>query len=401
MEDLLYLAHRLPYPPNKGDKIRSYHEVRLLAQHYRVHLGTFIDDPRDARYVSELQKHCASMLAIPLNPRWAKLASLRGLLTNQALTLPYYRHARLQQWVDQTIRTYAVHKAVVFSSPMVQYLDRHLKCALITDFCDVDSAKWSRYAAEHRWPASWIYAREGQRLLAFEQQAACRSVASLFATSAELTLFQQCSPTLSHKVALHAIGNGVDSDYFSPEYAGTSPYVGDEPTIVFTGVMDYLPNIDAVTWCAQEILPRIRTQQPRTRFVIVGMNPTTAVQELAQTCPGVQVTGRVDDVRSYLAHADVVVAPLRIARGIQNKVLEAMSMARPVVMTPAPAAGLIGQAGVDFATADSAADFAIQVLSLLRTPRGVAMGQQARARVQADYDWDSNLARLLDLVRGA
>ena len=188
----------------------------------------------------------------------------------------------------------------------------------------MDSAKWSQYANSRSWPLSAIFKREGARLLAFERAVANGTEASVFVTPAEAQLFRTLAPECSTRV--HHAQNGVDTDYFSPAHELPNPFATDEDAIVFTGAMDYWPNVDAVTWFARDVLPTIATQRPRARFYIVGIAPTPAVQALAQD-PRVVVTGRVPDVRPYLKHARVVVAPLRVARGIQNKVLEAMAMA--------------------------------------------------------------------------
>ena len=390
MRPLLYLAHRLPFPPNKGDKIRSFHLLRHLAQRWRVHLGCFVDAQEDLAHVPELARYCASHCALPMNPRLARLKSLRGLLSGEALTLPYYRSAAMQRWVADTVAREGIAHAVVFSSAMAQYTEGLNGVRTVTDFCDVDSAKWSQYAAEHRWPAAWIYGREGRKLLDFERVVAARSVASLFATPAEARMFRELAPEAA---GVLSVENGVDTAYFAPSESRASPYAPGEAAIVFTGAMDYWPNIDAVSWFARDILPLVRRSRPDVRFYIVGMNPAPAVSALADGA-SVVVTGKVPDVRPYVQHARVVVAPLRVARGIQNKVLEAMALARPVVVSSASAEGLNGRAGEEFATASTEAEFAQRVLDLFDAPAAEAMGLRARARILADRDWDRNLAAI-------
>jgi sugar transferase (PEP-CTERM/EpsH1 system associated) len=390
MEPLLYLTHRLPYPPNKGDKIRSYHLLRYLSQHYRVFLGSFIDDERDAEHLPAVRKLCGGIRIERLHPGLAKLVSLRGLISGEALTLPYYRNAALARWVDETVREFGVRKAVLFSSPMAQYTLPHPELRVVADFCDVDSAKWTQYADTRPWPLSWVYRREGQRLLQFERRAARSAAATVFVTAAEAQLFAERAPESGPQ--LRAVGNGVDSDYFAPLSERESPFRGNEIPVVFTGAMDYWPNIDAVIWFATEILPRVRAVNDQVHFYVVGMNPAPAVTALAQL-EGVTVTGRVPDVRPYLQHARVVVAPLRIARGVQNKALEAMAMARPVVVTAACAAGIGGAVGREYEAAADALSFAQRVLDYLDPLVGDAVGQRARRRIRSEYSWDSNLSR--------
>ncbi|MDE2598535.1 MAG: TIGR03087 family PEP-CTERM/XrtA system glycosyltransferase [Rhodocyclaceae bacterium] len=387
MARLLYLVHRLPYPPNKGDKVRSFHLLKHLARDHEVHLGTFIDDPADEEYVDTVRGYCAGLHVERLSPRIAKLSSLSGLLSGEALSLPYYRRRGMRDWVAATLAQRPFDAAVVFSSVMAQYVPDTLPC--LVDFVDADSAKWTAYAASHRWPMSWIYRREGRMLLKFERQVAARARRSFFVTPAEAALFTKMAPECSASV--DAVGNGVDADFFSPQHAGVSPYGEDELPLVFTGAMDYWPNIDAVCWFAAEVLPRLRAVEPRLRFHIVGRSPTPAVLALAGE--GVAVSGTVPDVRPWLAHAAVVVAPLRIARGVQNKVLEAMAMGRPVVAARGCANAIEAGQGTDFLTAESADEYVAAIRHLLaNAPAAAEVGANGRACVVARYSWDAHLA---------
>jgi sugar transferase (PEP-CTERM/EpsH1 system associated) len=395
MESLLYLAHRLPYPPNKGDKIRSFNVLRRLAQRYRVFLGCFVDAADDMAQVPRLARWCADVCAVPLDPRLARARALAGFVSGEALTLPYYRSARLQAWVQRVIAREAIAKAVAFSSPMAQYVEQLPGVRTLVDLVDVDSAKWTAYADEHRWPLSAVYRREGRRLLAFERRAVARSAAAVLVTRAEVQLFEQLAPECAGRV--YAIENGVDTEYFAPRAELPSPYAAGEVPVVFTGAMDYWPNVDAVTWFAREVLPRLAERRPQLRFYVVGMNPAPAVRALA--CDArVVVTGTVDDVRPYLQHAAAVVAPLRIARGVQNKVLEAMAMARPVVVSAAAADGIAAEPGVDFACAADAAGFVERTLAVLDAATGRAMGERARTRIRAGYAWEHSVDRFAELL---
>lgn len=389
MSNILYLVHRLPYPPNKGDKVRSYHLLKHLAAKHRVFLGTFIDDPQDEAYVEQMPQFCAGMHIARLSPKFAKLRSLRGLLTNEALTLPYYRDQQLQDWVDRTLRDQSIDAAVIFSSAMAQYVQGAANLRTLVDFVDVDSAKWSQYAPNHRWPLSWLYRREGARLQAFERSVAQKADHSFFVTDNETGLFCASAPECREHVS--PMCNGVDSDLFSPEHELASPYGEGEIPLVFTGAMDYWPNIDAVSWFAQEILPALLARWSRLRFYIVGRSPAPAVQALAGD--RVVVSGTVPDVRPYLRHAAVVVAPLRLARGIQNKVLEAMAMGLPVVASQECAGAVDAVSGRDFLTAASVEDYQQQIEFLLRSPEhAAAMGKAARDQVLARYSWASHLS---------
>ena len=389
MEPLLYLTHRIPFPPNKGDKLRSFHLLRHLSKRYRVHLGTFIDDPADAGHVPALASYCASWHVASIQPRLARLRSLQGLFTGEALTLRYYRDDDLNRWVRRVVREEGIRSAVVFSSAMAQYVDASLGLRVIVDFVDVDSAKWDQYARMHRWPLSHVYDREGSRLLAFERAVANAAHASVFVTRNEADLFRRLAPECAERV-YHA-GNGVDTTYFDPGLDVPDPYPPGEEPLVYTGAMDYWPNVDAVCWFATDVLPAIVASRPRARFYVVGMNPAPAVQALARDAR-IVVTGRVADVRPYVRHACAIVAPLRVSRGIQNKVLEAMAMARPVVVSQQAAAGLSGTASLHYEVAADAHDFAQRTLAVMDPSVGQRLGEAARHHIRAQYDWDANLA---------
>lgn len=389
MSNLLFLVHRLPYPPNKGDKVRSYHLLKHLAGRHRVFLGTFIDDPQDEEYVDVVRGYCAEMHVARITPRLAKLFSLIGLVSNQPLTLAYYRNAGLQAWVERTLREQQIDAVLVFSSVMAMFVEAASQQRQLVDFVDVDSLKWSQYAVKHRWPMSWLYRREGRRLLAFERAVASQAERSFFVTEGEADLFRGLAPECADKV--EAMCNGVDADYFSPEHGFPSPFGAQELPLVFTGAMDYWPNIDAVTWFVAEILPRLQQNWPDARFYIVGRSPTPAVEALAGQ--HVVVTGTVPDVRPYLRHAAVVVAPLRLARGVQNKVLEAMAMAMPVVASQECATAIDAIPERDFLTAGTISQFVSQVESILREPaRAASIGTAARQQVLARYSWDAHLS---------
>ncbi|HEY1182305.1 MAG TPA: TIGR03087 family PEP-CTERM/XrtA system glycosyltransferase [Rhodocyclaceae bacterium] len=389
MARLLFLVHRLPYPPNKGDKVRSYHLLKHLARQHEVHLGTFVDDPDDEQHVDTVRALCAELHTERLSPRLAKLRSLSGLISGEALSLPYYRQGGMHDWVEATAARHAFDAAVVFSSVMAQYVPAGLPS--LVDFVDADSAKWTAYADTCGWPMSWVYRREGRRLLDFERRIALQARRSFFVTPAEVDLFTRLAPECTGQV--EAVGNGVDADFFSPAQGGVSPYAADELPLVFTGAMDYWPNVDAVCWFAAEILPALRQRWPTLRFHIVGRSPTPAVLALAGE--GVAVSGTVPDVRPWLAHAAVVVAPLRIARGVQNKVLEAMAMGRPVVAASTCTAAIDAAAGSELLAATTAEDYVAAIDALLQDrPRADAVGMHGRQCVLNKYSWDAHLAGL-------
>jgi sugar transferase (PEP-CTERM/EpsH1 system associated) len=390
VENLLLLIHRIPYPPNKGDKIRSYHLLKHLALHYKVHLATFVDDADDWQHVPKVEAMCTTSHFAKLGWLGGRMRSLVGLLSGRSLSYDFYQDAGMQAWVDRTMAENKIDRVMVFSSPMAQYAEKYPQARRVVDLCDVDSDKWRQYAAKKTWPMSWLYRHEADALLAYERHVAKTCDAALFVSAPEADLFRTLAPESDAKIGF--FNNGVDTDYFSPERQYERPYAAEERALVFTGAMDYWPNIDAVQWFAAEVFPKLLAAMPNLRFYIVGARPAAAVQALAQQA-GVVVTGTVPDVRPYIHHAEIAVAPLRIARGIQNKVLEAMAMARPVIVSGQALEGIEAAPGKDLLLADGADAFIATISALLATPNA-SLGTNARATVEQQYSWPSNLARI-------
>lgn len=391
MARIVFLAHRIPYPPDKGDKIRSWHVLRHLARRHEVHLGAFIDDPLDWAHAPVLAGICASTCLRPLGRMRLGRRSLAALARGRALSLHAYHDARLAAWLDRRLKD-GIDLAFAYSAASVLPL---LACVTpprtVLDLVDCDSAKWEARAATAGPLLRWLFAREARLVLAFERRAAAMADRTVLVSKAEAELFGQRSPGLTGRVS--AIANGVDGAYFAPGSDHPDPYgAGPRPVLVFTGAMDYAPNIDAVTWFVREVMPRL-TFHVAPLFAIVGTRPDRAVQSLAGD--SVIVTGRVADVRPYLQHATLAVAPLLLARGLQNKVLEAMAMSRAVVATGAAREGLTAEPGRDLVVADGAGDFAAAIDELLARPeRRRALGEAARAFVLAEHDWTAQLDRL-------
>jgi sugar transferase (PEP-CTERM/EpsH1 system associated) len=397
---LLFLCHRIPYPPNKGDKIRSFHLLHHLSQHFDIYLGSFVDDPQDWPWAPEVEKYCKAVCLRPLNARLATVRSLRGLLSGQALSIPYYADAGLREWVAQTVAAHGIRHAMVYSSAMAQFLPvggQGFRRKVI-DFVDVDSDKWQQYAQQKPWPLSWVYRREARCLLALEQALAAQFDAGLFVSFAEADLFHQLSPATAHKIGFY--NNGVNCAYFDPKFdretPQPSPFPADSLPLVFTGAMDYWPNVDAVIWFAREVFPALQRAHPALTFTIVGGNPARSVQRLA-ALPGIAVTGRVADVRPYLKYALAVVAPMRIARGVQNKVLEAMAMARPVLVSRKGLEGIAAGDREEILLADSPTDYQrllAEVVAGVHEP----IGERARSCVLRGFSWEDNLPEVVLLL---
>ncbi len=395
---ILMLVHRIPFPPDRGDKIRSFHILKKLAQLGPVHVAAFADDARDMGFANALKPYTASRCIQERRPNKA-MAAAQSLLKRTPLSVELFDNPRIRAYVRAKIASGNIDHVFVFSGQMAHYVPTGFGGGFTMDFVDVDSAKFEAYAADLPFwnPMHHVHAREGRLLSRFEARIARRADFSTFVSEAEATLFRERTGLRADQVL--SLGNGVDLDFFNPA-AHVAPIadLSDAPSMVFTGQMDYRPNIDAVAHFAQDVLPKIRAIHSGARFIIVGRNPAPEVQELAQI-EGVMVTGAVDDVRGWVAAADVVLAPLLLARGIQNKVLEAMAMAKPVVASPAAAEGIDAQAGRDFIVAADASAMAEAVIDLLANPaKGQEMGAAARAQMVAHYSWDAQLARLPEFM---
>ena len=395
MEDLLFLVHRIPYPPNKGDKIRSFHFLQALAKRYRIYLAAFIDDDEDWQYANELKRFCKDLLVLELKPLPAKILSIEGLFTGKALSLPYYRSKQLQSWVDSTLEQQKIQKALIFSSVMAQFIKPEHNLEFVADFVDVDSDKWAQYAQKKTWPASWVYRREAKKLLKFEKEIANVAKATLFVSESEANLFRNLVPKVSSKITF--VNNGVDLDYFQPELDYVSPYPEDESVITFTGAMDYWANGDAVIWFANEVFPKILQAKPLSRFYIVGSKPSKAVQALGEK-KAVVVTGTVEDIRPYIAHADLVVAPLRIARGIQNKVLEAMAMEKRIIATPDAIEGIPVSDQEDVVIAEDPNEFSENVIAFLSDSKTPQESTANRVFIENKFAWQACTDKLISLI---
>ncbi|MBQ0719378.1 MAG: TIGR03087 family PEP-CTERM/XrtA system glycosyltransferase [Gammaproteobacteria bacterium] len=386
---MLFLCHRIPFPPNKGDKIRSYHLLRYLSAHYRVYLGAFVDDPQDWVYADKLEELCEEVCLLKLDPTLARIKSLWALCSGQALSLPYYSNGKMTRWVNKLQAEKGIDRVVVYSAVMAQYVSgaKYSTCKKIADMVDVDSEKWREYSQQKSFPMSWVYHREAKCLLKYERHVAASFNYSLFVSIAEAEKFKELAPDVATHVGSYS--NGVDTKYFCPQRDYPSPFKDNESALVFTGAMDYWPNIDAVKWFAREVFPAIIANNTGARFYIVGSNPAPQVLKLAELS-GVVVTGRVDDVRPYLAHAAAAIAPMRIARGIQNKVLEAMAMARPVIVSEAGIEGIKARHGEDVLVARQTSDYSRYIDDVI-AGGCVTLGSSARRRVVQDFSWENNL----------
>lgn len=389
--NVLYLCHRVPYPPDKGDKIRAFHQIRALARRHRVHLLTLADGAVPG--LAPLEELCERVEVFPVHRPAAYLRSALRVLRPRPLTLSFFESAELRRRVEELAARQRFDVIVAYSSSMAPYVEPFADVPAVLDMVDVDSAKWEQYARFARPLLRPVYALEAKRLRAYETALAKRFKKIVLATANELRLYQSFAPD----APAVAIPNGVDLDHFRPLDLPKS----EAPLLVFTGQMDYFANIDGVAFFAREVLPLLRRRHPDLEFVIVGRSPTPAVRALGEL-PGVSVTGAVGDVRPFLARAWVFVAPLRIAQGVQNKVLEAMAMDVPVVCSDRVLAGLADggfRHDRDLLVAETPGDFAGCVTALLEDAEARArLAECARQRLAVAYRWSTNLDRFEEIL---
>ncbi|NOY44902.1 MAG: TIGR03087 family PEP-CTERM/XrtA system glycosyltransferase [Deltaproteobacteria bacterium] len=443
-KEVLFIAHRVPYPPDKGEKIRAFHQIRHLAERgWKVHLVSLVDRPEDAESWGALKRWCASVFCEVVDARYQRLRCLAAPFLRRPLSVPYFHRRVLQRRVNQILEQRPIRAVFCYSGATAEYVFRSKiprlssrlggpnagrpKCSetgarssdqppsrpaaqppsasagrprLVMDLVDVDSDKWAQYARWTPWPWKAVYRLESILLSRYELAVARAFDVVTLVSPAEAELFRG---RVGPEARVEALANGVDLDYFRPGAGaeGDARAAPGGPEIVFCGAMDYYPNVDAVAWFARTVLPLIRREVPKARFTVVGSNPTAEVQRL-EDLPGVTVTGRVSDVRPYVGRAHVSVAPIRIARGVQNKVLEAMAMGKPVVASPQAYAGLRAEAGSHLIVSElQAKAFSAEVVALLKNAQArEALGRRARRQVEAVYRWESCLSPLESLLTG-
>ncbi|WP_025896112.1 TIGR03087 family PEP-CTERM/XrtA system glycosyltransferase [Kordiimonas gwangyangensis] len=397
MARILFLAHRIPYPPNKGDKIRSWHMLEHLSAQHEVHLGYYVDDPRDLQHTVFLGSIVKSMAFEFVAKRQQKMRAPLGLLTGQPLTLAAYPMGKLGRYCNELMAHGDLDAIVLFSAAVAPLVFKRgaPPCPVVTDFVDVDSAKWASYGMSARWPLSWLYQREGKLLAAYERMVAASSAATLFVSEAEAELFR-AGVTSDVAASVHAVCNGVDLKRFDPAKYDAALAITQK--VIFTGAMDYAPNAEAAIWFVRHVWPLVKAKAPMAEFVIAGGPRTAEVDALAQPS-SVSVLGYVDDMAAEIAKASVVVAPLQTARGIQNKVLEGMAMAKPVVATPAAQEGIPAAVGTDLAVQSDPRAFAETILHLMQHEGARnTMGSAARAFIEREHSWPTCLKRLDEIL---
>ena len=391
---VLYLTHRVPFPPDKGDRIRNYHVLRQLAARAEVWLVALADEPVPPETLAALHKHCARVGVVPVSPRLRKLRAGLSALAGRSLTEGAFHEPAVDAVVAGFLREAHFDAALVSASGLAPYLRRGGLRQLpgFVDLVDVDSQKWLDFADAVTGPKRWLYRFEAGRLRKLECELPGWAAAVSIVSPAEARLYESFAGAGTATVAT----NGVDLDYFAPVPAD-APTV---PACAFVGALDYLPNVDAAVSFAREVWPAVRAKVPAAEFHVIGRKPTPEVVRLGEL-PGVVVVGQVPDVRPYVARAAVTVVPMRLSRGLQNKVLEAMAMGKPVVAAPPALAALAAVPGRDLVCANTPGEWAAAVAGLLGDPaRRRELGANARRFVEDRHHWDRCLRPLLDLVTG-
>src|SRR5215468_1511226 len=386
---MLFACHRFPFPPNRGGKIRPFNMIRHLSQKHEVIVASVAHTQEELEEGTGLKEHCAEIYAevVPEKTRW--LQAVKALPTATPSSLAYFASSRLCQRINEAAQRISFDVVIVHCAFAAQYgLGVSAKFRLM-DFGDLDSGKWLDYSKWHSFPLSWGYYLEGSKLRRYEKQIAAAFDYCTLTTHGELEEFTKLKVDRPHNV----IPNGVDGSYFHPNGGPARA----KPVVVFLGRMDYYPNIDAVLYFTESVFPTIRAAVPSVEFRIIGSNPTPAVERLRKI-PGVVVTGHVPDVRPFLKDASVSVAPLRMARGTQNKILESMSMGLPVVATPEAAKGIQANAEEHILVAGTPARFAGKVVEVLMNPQlRLSFANAGREQVNRAHVWSRSM-ELLDNI---
>ena len=389
---ILFLTHRLPYAPNRGDRIRAFHMLRQLRTVASVDVVSLVHDAEEARQCGTMTELADSVSVAP-TPRLRNYG--RGLLAlagSKPLTHVLLDAPDIRSTIANVIAAHPPDLVLAFCSGIAPLaLEPQLaRFPLVLDMVDADSAKWRALSRSAKPPMAWIYAREATRLAAFE----CRAMQAAQMT----TVVNERERSELHRLLpgarVSVVGIGVDLSAFRP----TLP-TQREAQVVFCGVMNYPPNEEAALRLGSSIWPLVTARRPDARLTLVGAHPTGSIRAL-QRDPTIGVTGIVPDVRPYLWNAEVSVAPLRTARGVQTKVLETVAAGLPTVVTPPVFAGLPDQIKSACVLAESDEAIAEAILTLLARPATSRREQAARAELDS-LSWEVQLQPLLDIVRDA
>ena len=386
---ILFVCHRFPFPPQRGGKIRPFNVIRHLSRSHEVTVASPTRSAAELEAGAGLANHCERIITDRITAPAALARMIAWLPSPAPSSMAYFHSPGLARQIDAELARTRFDLIFVHCAFMAPYVAGAGSARKILDFGDMDSQKWLAYARTRAFPMSLGYYVDGVKLRRAEAQLARKFDLCTCTTRAELDVLK----SYDTGVAVDWFPNGVDSDYFSP---GNDAYRPD--TISFIGRMDYFPNQEGVIEFCRDVLPLVRARRPDATFSIVGAAPPPRVQALGRL-PGVTVTGSVPDVRPYVRASAVSVAPLSIARGTQNKILEAMAMGVPTVASAAAAGGVDAEPGRHLLTASGPREFADAVLRMLDNPDERArFAEAARARVLSHHSWTSSMAKVDRLV---
>jgi polysaccharide biosynthesis protein PslH len=386
---VLFLAHRIPFPPNKGEKIRAFYELKaFINAGHEVDVFALAEGPEDAKYAAELRTHCTDVQIAPVAPMQKITGPIKSLVFGKPLSLPFFYSAELDSAIKQAMVRRNYDAIFVYSAVMMQYIPNDSRSPLLLDLVDADSSKWKQYGATSKFPKTWVYKREAKLLNLFERESVQRSRQSFFVSQKEIK-----AAGMEDFSNLSAAENGVNIPTLSP--SAESP-VG-KPYVAFVGQMDYKVNVIAVTWFAKEVFPLIRERRPDVTFAIVGRAPSAEVLAL-RDLPGIEVTGEVPEVTRYISFASAIVAPFQISQGIHNKILEALAAGVPIVSTSGPVDPIRKELRDSILIADTASEFADAVLKVIADGRYADVAKENVAKVKKYQGWESTLRPIVDAL---
>jgi sugar transferase (PEP-CTERM/EpsH1 system associated) len=390
---ILFISHRIPYPPNKGDKLRAFNIIKHLAQKHEISLACMVESREELKYVADLKPYCKQIYGEYISPFKCRLNYVRYLFSNYPLTMAHFYSVRFKQHIARLIAQNKYDLLYIYSAAMSQYVLDIDRIPKLLDLVDADCQKWLSYAEYAHFPMSSVYRLEGERTRGYERAVCPKFSACTLVSTVEKQILEQFMPGGN----LHVVPNGINQEPYLPYLKRKEPAT---PNLLFVGGMFYFAYIDGIMHFYEHAFGHIKKAFPEVKFYIVGADPAPKVLKLNQD-PNVCVTGYVEEVLPYLEQAMVYVVPLRMAPGIQNKILEAMAMNIPVVSSTAAVAGIDAKCGRDLLVADEPKAFAQAVIRLLNNPQlRQELAQNARRLITEKYDWQKNLKKLDQILEG-
>ena len=386
---ILYVCHRFPYPPKRGGKIRPFNMIRHLSAKHNVFVASLVRSEQEAKEGDGLAQYCTHYEMGRVRNPIQVMRMIARLPTRTPSSMGFFYSPEIEGRVHEMLTKENFDLIFVHCSSVAQYVESVQGVPKILDFGDMDSQKWLDYSRYKPFPLSMGYRLEGLKLQREEKRLASRFDMCTATTRAEWETLE----SYGTGVPTDWFPNGVDGDYFAPS---AEPY--DPDTITFVGRMDYFPNQECMFDFCATTLPLLRTRRPGLKLLIVGADPSSAVQRLGRHT-GVTVTGSVPDVRPYLRGSALMVAPLNIARGTQNKILEAMAMGVPVVTSRIAAGGVDASAPEHFLVASTPEEYATAILRIVENSaerRGLALA--GRDRMLSHHGWARSMQHLDGII---